>query len=169
MQALSFLYPLNPNAITCIKQLCIIYTSIAERKIFLIVLPTVVCVSIMSQHFNVSFSGKVKLLGSLFSCGSVAENMSLILSLLATSLTYGNIFQALKWHFKNLCINCKLCMQKKYLPKGPYTVNTDSHCHLIETLQFDFSSRPLSVCFALPPPDTIHGQNVPDEETQNGP
>lgn len=30
LQALSFLYPLIPNAITYIKQLCIIYTNIIE-------------------------------------------------------------------------------------------------------------------------------------------
>lgn len=125
LQALSFLYPLIPNARTCIKQLCIIYTNMTERKIFHIAPPTVVCVPIINQLFNVRFSGKVKLLGSLFSCGSVAENMSLILSLRTTSLTYGNIFPALKWHFKSLCINCKLCLQKKSLPKGPCTVNTD--------------------------------------------
>lgn len=52
LQALTFLYPLIPNGIICIKQLCIIYTNITEGDIFHIVLPTVVCVFQLLVSFS---------------------------------------------------------------------------------------------------------------------
>lgn len=140
--------------------MCNVYSNMTKRNISNLV-PLLVCVNIISLIFNVKFSVQFQLFWGLYfqvslqlrillwfcpctQCHQPTASFSSYKMTLEMFLL-GQIFPV---------INCKLCMQENALKC------TDLQCCLIEALQLGFSSRPLSLYCALPPPpdNIVHRQ-----------